>query len=260
MFVRLAFAVAAHLDSDILIADEVLAVGDADFQKRALGKMQELSTGEGRTILFVSHNMPSVKKLCNQGIWLEKGIIRETSDDISKLASEYLQDNIKNITSSVWKNSGTIQDDFFTPLSLCLEDEDGNTVESDISTDKNYKIKLIFEVKELSSNLNIYFIFSLTDGMTLFKTSPFDYIHNFKLSTGINTLYCSIPSNLLSINDYHVSLGSEIGNYKIITNPYADNEDPSKAMIVIKVKSKKTINPFGLTQSALSPKLIWTEK
>jgi len=75
MTVRLGFAVAAHLDNDILIADEVLAVGDAEFQKRALGKMKDLSTGEGRTVLFVSHNMQSVKKLCNNGILLERGKI-----------------------------------------------------------------------------------------------------------------------------------------------------------------------------------------
>ncbi len=73
MYVRLAFAVAAHLDSDILIADEVLAVGDASFQKKALGKMNELSTGQGRTVLFVSHNMSQVKNLCNKGIVLNRG-------------------------------------------------------------------------------------------------------------------------------------------------------------------------------------------
>jgi lipopolysaccharide transport system ATP-binding protein len=73
MYVRLAFAVAAHLDSDILIADEVLAVGDAEFQKKALGKMKDLSTGQGRTVLFVSHNIGAVRNLCNTGIMLKKG-------------------------------------------------------------------------------------------------------------------------------------------------------------------------------------------
>ena len=76
MYVRLAFAVAAHLDSDILIADEVLAVGDAEFQQKALGKMQDLSSGEGRTVFFVSHNMGMVKYLCNTGIILHKGEIK----------------------------------------------------------------------------------------------------------------------------------------------------------------------------------------
>ncbi len=75
MYVRLAFAVAAHLESEILIVDEVLAVGDAEFQKKCLGKMGDISKGEGRTVLFVSHNMAAVKTLCNQGVVLEHGRI-----------------------------------------------------------------------------------------------------------------------------------------------------------------------------------------
>src|ERR1700761_1581310 len=75
MYVRLAFAVAAHLESEILIVDEVLAVGDAEFQKKCLGKMGEVSKGEGRTILFVSHNMDSVRTLCNKGMVLNNGSI-----------------------------------------------------------------------------------------------------------------------------------------------------------------------------------------
>lgn len=75
MIVRLAFAVAAHLEPDILIVDEVLAVGDKEFQKKAIGKMQDISSGEGRTVLFVSHNMDSVQSLCDRGIVLESGLI-----------------------------------------------------------------------------------------------------------------------------------------------------------------------------------------
>ncbi len=75
MYVRLAFAVAAHLESEILIVDEVLAVGDAEFQKKCLGKMDDVSKGEGRTVLFVSHNMAAVKSLCTKGILLENGIL-----------------------------------------------------------------------------------------------------------------------------------------------------------------------------------------
>ena len=75
MYVRLAFAVAAHLESEILIVDEVLAVGDAEFQKKCLGKMSEVSKGEGRTVLFVSHNMGSIQKLCNHAIFLSNGQI-----------------------------------------------------------------------------------------------------------------------------------------------------------------------------------------
>jgi lipopolysaccharide transport system ATP-binding protein len=75
MYVRLAFAVAAHLESEILIVDEVLAVGDAEFQKKCLGKMGEVSKGDGRTVLFVSHNIESIKQLCNMGVFLKNGYL-----------------------------------------------------------------------------------------------------------------------------------------------------------------------------------------
>jgi lipopolysaccharide transport system ATP-binding protein len=89
MYVRLAFAVAAHLDSDILIADEVLAVGDTEFQKKALGKMQDLSTDEGRTVLFVSHNMGAVKELCFNGLLLDNGKLSVYSDLLTTINTYY---------------------------------------------------------------------------------------------------------------------------------------------------------------------------
>lgn len=90
MYVRLAFAVAAHLESEILIIDEVLAVGDAEFQKKCLGKMGDISKGEGRTVLFVSHNLDSISKLCQNGILLEHGKLVE-SNDMSKVLSSYMK-------------------------------------------------------------------------------------------------------------------------------------------------------------------------
>ena len=94
MYVRLAFAVAAHLESEILIVDEVLAVGDAEFQKKCLGKMNDVSKGEGRTVLFVSHNMAAVKNLCNRGIVLDKGTTL-FSGDVNK-ASEFYMSSFNN--------------------------------------------------------------------------------------------------------------------------------------------------------------------
>ena len=89
MMVRLGFAVAAHLDPEILVVDEVLAVGDAEFQKKAIGKMQDVSRGEGRTVLFVSHNMASIRALCHIGILLETGRIK-TCGPIDKVIETYI--------------------------------------------------------------------------------------------------------------------------------------------------------------------------
>ncbi len=95
MYVRLAFAVAAHLESEILIVDEVLAVGDAEFQKKCLGKMGDVSKGEGRTILFVSHNMGAIQKLCQTGIFLQNGKLI-LSDNIQNTIDYYLKSGADN--------------------------------------------------------------------------------------------------------------------------------------------------------------------
>lgn len=91
MTVRLGFAVAAHLDPDILVVDEVLAVGDAEFQKKAIGKMQDVSHGKGRTVLFVSHNMASIRALCKTGILLDNGMIKRIGE-INDVVDTYLAD------------------------------------------------------------------------------------------------------------------------------------------------------------------------
>ena len=103
MYVRLAFAVAAHLESEILIVDEVLAVGDAEFQKKCLGKMGDVSKGEGRTVLFVSHNMTSIQNLCNKALLLENGNIHYTgSCEIA--VQKYLRQNTISQNFSEAKN------------------------------------------------------------------------------------------------------------------------------------------------------------
>jgi lipopolysaccharide transport system ATP-binding protein len=104
MYVRLAFAVAAHLESEILIVDEVLAVGDAEFQKKCLGKMGDVSKGEGRTILFVSHNMDSVRTLCNKGMVLNNGSILfngEVDDAITNYLRNAKNDELKTSISDI---------------------------------------------------------------------------------------------------------------------------------------------------------------
>jgi lipopolysaccharide transport system ATP-binding protein len=100
MYVRLAFAVAAHLEPEILIVDEVLAVGDAEFQKKCIGKMKDVSNSGGRTVLFVSHNMEAIQKLCNQGIFLQNGGLKE-SGSISHVIKSYME--VAEKTEAIFK-------------------------------------------------------------------------------------------------------------------------------------------------------------
>ena len=118
MTVRLGFAVAAHLEPEILVVDEVLAVGDVDFQKKAIGKMKDLSKGQGRTVLFVSHNMNSVQSLCTSGILLENGGLKY-SGSTEKTISEYLKrDKTTNNNLAILKNRKGAGNIVFSKISL----------------------------------------------------------------------------------------------------------------------------------------------
>ena len=120
MYVRLAFAVAAHLEPEILIVDEVLAVGDAEFQKKCIGKMKEISSGSGRTVVFVSHNMAAVRALCSRGVLLRGGRV-ELLDSAESVVNAYLTPERSETTATlrfarpagarIWMTSASVQVD-----------------------------------------------------------------------------------------------------------------------------------------------------
>jgi len=127
MYVRLAFSVAAHLNTEILIIDEVLAVGDAAFQKKSIDKMQLLGKDEGRTILFVSHSIPFLNKLCNKGLLLESGKV-VASGGLSDVVSLYLGSTDRGETKTEWVNTNPAAlpfSDIVVPLRFFLAGKDG---------------------------------------------------------------------------------------------------------------------------------------
>lgn len=140
MYVRLAFAVAAHLESEILIVDEVLAVGDAEFQKKCLGKMNDVTRGEGRTILFVSHNMTAVKELCSKGILLNQGKI-DYQGDILNTIIEYQKSSARassyfyngNLDEALGNENIRIKEFSVSPINGKL-----------IDIDSGIRVKLVF--------------------------------------------------------------------------------------------------------------------
>jgi lipopolysaccharide transport system ATP-binding protein len=114
MYVRLAFAIAAHLEPEILIVDEVLAVGDVEFQKRCLGKMDDVSAREGRTVLFVSHNMNTLSRLCQTAIWLEGGLVRgkgPTQDIVSQYLNSKAPTGMKHVDMGETARPHFVEDD-----------------------------------------------------------------------------------------------------------------------------------------------------
>ena len=218
MYVRLAFAVAAHLDSDILIADEVLAVGDAAFQKKALGKMNELSSGEGRTVLFVSHNMAQVKNLCNKGIVLEKGRVVRQDDDIDKSINYYLGKNDDNsdIVTTSWHNDGKVYDESFNPLSLEILTMDDMLVTAPLDYDQDYKVRLKVDIKKPDSNVD--FDILVFKGTESIFSLPMPQQVNYK--AGLNVFDFILPKMTILPNSYLFSLCSSLKNTKWILNPH----------------------------------------
>lgn len=220
MYVRLAFAVAAHLDSEILIADEVLAVGDASFQKKALGKMNDLSTGEGRTVLFVSHQMNAVKNLCNKGIILEKGRILYSNDSIDNCINFYTNSYISSTdTLTLWKNDNQYKHPCctFNTISVVNQnDELIGTITRD--SDDEIFIKMIFTVKEISSILNIGLrLLNSKNECTLntwLKDGEKDVVH-----TGLNTIFVKLPKDHLNLGEYKVIVSAGLHQVAYVLPP-----------------------------------------
>lgn len=127
MMVRLGFAVAAHLDPEILVVDEVLAVGDAEFQKKAIGKMQDVSRGEGRTVLFVSHNMGSIRQLCYHGVLLENGSVKYMGD-VNETVARYLTSNVGNAEEKIINRRDKVGNKKVEVINVCFKHSNGETL------------------------------------------------------------------------------------------------------------------------------------
>lgn len=215
MYVRLAFAVAAHLESEILIADEVLAVGDAAFQKKALGKMNDLATGEGRTVLFVSHNMNQVKNLCSKGLVLEKGRVVRQDDNINDSINWYLGiGDGETILTRGWKNDGSFYHKHFTPLEMSIVDENDNPIEGMIPYDKGFKIKLRFQV-DLLNTIGCFWLEVYRNTEKIITLQDLSY--SFKKDE--NFVCFEIPAKTFLAGTYRIILGSCLKNTEWIVQP-----------------------------------------
>lgn len=195
MYVRLAFAVAAHLEPEILIVDEVLAVGDAQFQKKCLGKMEEVGK-EGRTVLFVSHNMAMISNLCQKGIYLDSGKI-VLQGDVSQVIQRYYQ--IANDKNDVANRR--IGSDAIELLSTELVGLNGNletTIHDELTIRMRYKIK-----KNIDARCVPNFHFFAPDGSYIFVTNASEIS---KLPPGIYQADCKVPGGLLNEGAYFVGV------------------------------------------------------
>ena len=200
MYVRLAFAVAAHLEPEILIVDEVLAVGDAQFQKKCLGKMEEVGK-EGRTVIFVSHNMTALKSLCSRAIWLNAWQVMDDGET-DKVVTNYLQNGLSNVHKQTWDDVATAPGNEkvrFHRVELVPELSDSES-EITILT----PLRLEFEFWNLSDKHDLNFSLHLfnSEGMCIFASaSPI-----FNSETILTRGSCFIPARFMNDGVYHISI------------------------------------------------------
>lgn len=214
MYVKLAFAVAAHLESEILIADEVLAVGDAAFQKKALDKMNDLSTNEGRTVIFVSHNMGSVRAICNKGILLDRGQI-SMMGNISSVIEGYL--------GNVWETKGVDfkeeivklpKDPSFRFLDIHVK-QNNKDIGFEVGNASPIDIELSYQILQEEVGFRVYFDICDSSGELLIRS--FNDEQNDGASSVKPGQYISktqIPANFLGPIKYILIIHSTIFNVR----------------------------------------------
>lgn len=214
MYVRLAFAVAAHLDPDILIVDEVLAVGDAAFQKKCLGKMKDVA-GQGRTVLFVSHSMDAIRKLCSKGLYLDKGVVQGSITSIDTAINKYLS-SVHSASNAKWSNADgkEYMNDYFVPQSLGIVDTKGRAFHDVVDDKDQVYVEVQVTILQVNKDLKLGFTLYAEDGTLLFTSQQTDTPEKSwpKLRKGDNTIRAKLPIDIMRRGQYTLELTSSIHN------------------------------------------------
>ena len=231
MTVRLGFAVAAFLDPEILVVDEVLAVGDAEFQKKAIGKMKDVSQGQGRTVLFVSHNMASVQRLCNNGLLLENGMVKYAGPIADTIAT-YLSDEI---VQSEYVNPNPNFNDKLNLLWTRVSPATGSLIYPSTALDVKFRIRVNTHIEHLVVGFNLYS--SYQHPLARADYNDRDGIHT--LAPGEYDFHFQIPANTLSNGEYYVVLDVAERNVK----NYAGEE--TKLTFRVDIDAEAKVNAFS---------------
>jgi lipopolysaccharide transport system ATP-binding protein len=215
MYMRLAFAVAAHLETDVLLVDEVLAVGDGEFQKKCIGKMQEVSHEQGRTVVFVSHNMQAIKALCSRTAHLDRGqLVRFGATD--EVLPGYLEQGSSRSGKWVCKDLSFREHPELQLLSVSVTSEQSMGGIHPSST--NITVAMEFDLLKPHSALCVGFDLMTDDGTTVLRSYQTDQPESKRprQAAGIQTWCCTIPAGLLNAGRYYVSPRISIHNIKWI--------------------------------------------
>ena len=215
MYVRLAFAVAAHLEPDILIVDEVLAVGDVQFQKKCLGKMEDVGK-EGRTVLFVSHNMGAIKLLCSRAVILKQGRILLNAD-VDAAVEQYLSSacDLGEIGEVAWDKEEAPRCDEICLKSIRLLDPDGR-IHSIYNAAKHIDVEIRLEVMKSIRGMRVILTLLTSDGVPAFASTNHAAIGGCQFLPRDYKIVCRIPADLLNAERYLVNVHFGITGVKVL--------------------------------------------
>lgn len=201
MTVRLGFAVAAHLDPEILVVDEVLAVGDADFQKKAIGKMQDVSKTEGRTVLFVSHNMTSIKALCKRGIILKNGMLIDDGD-VDSVVTHYLRGDSAMENYKCWEQPEIKKNGFeLLEIGIRRKDSDYGDV---MRMDQELEVVIRYRLTQTFDKFWITMHMKNEQGNKLFSFGGGGRCYDMRHDLGEYIQICTIPANFFNWGNFAI--------------------------------------------------------
>ncbi len=259
MYVRLAFAVAAHLSPEILIVDEVLAVGDAEFQKKCLGKMNDVAS-VGRTVLFVSHNMDAIQKLCSRVMLLEDGHLTIDDTDVKMVIDSYLSRGTTD-ASGIWVNSGDeYENKWFMPMRVTLNNQNGEVITGPVRNDEQIFLKIGGEVRLESRNITIgYYCYSDKSNYPVYLSQHDDGQQDEwpKLNKGHNILTTTIPKDILNVGKYYVKPYILLRSGQSSKTVIIDQND-NKVVVSFSISSVANESPDWMKRGGvIAPVLTW---
>ena len=208
MYVRLAFAVAAHLEPEILLVDEVLAVGDAAFQRKCMSKIGQVAEG-GRTVLFVSHNMAAITRLCGRALWFDRGQLRE-SGDAEKIVANYLAFGTEEAGEITYSNNGhkAPGSEYVRLEAIRVRGSDG-TVTQTLDVRLPFTLEVQYRVLKRATNLRVGVQINTQDGTTILATTDMDSQEELVREPGVYTSCCKLPGEFLNHGQYYVAVGCD---------------------------------------------------
>ncbi len=249
MYMRLAFSVAAHLETEVMLVDEVLAVGDVSFQKKCIGKMSDISK-QGRTVLFVSHNMNAISILCQHGMLLESGQLIYTGE-----TNDAVQTYFQSITPS--SNIGEVildtglGGDPLSIHSITLKDQNGNS-QGSFPRSSNLEIEISGTVSDENRDLIIAIDVKSIEDVLLFRTHSFEQKESFRIlkKSGPFKLRCILPRNLFPASTYRIGVLTAIAKKEVINEVYP--------LLQFEIYQDKLLGgKFFRVPGLLSPKCRW---